>query len=321
MKNQKGFIQIPLLVIVIASIIVASVGAGVVLHKQGKLASITANISQMFKEAEETITTEKEEAKSEEEGQEEINQSGLESKFQETEAVERIIPKKTGEEVIDEEPQPEEILKEPREEKETVEEIGIVIEEEEKTEEVSKTKYATVVKLTDSKGNVQLQSEYNGKNTTWLSPWPELKVGETITIRIEVNNTVAEPVLYEFIGTGFPNTWQTENQVTVTIDNDIFNLETIHLRVFVKNSDNRYRAPYYDDMIQVFYKKEMIMGTEVKGIIASDTTWTLENSPYIAVDNITITPDSTLTIEPGVVVKFNTGIHLQVGGVCEQWAL
>jgi len=122
------------------------------------------------------------------------------------------------------------------------------------TEEISNTKYATVVKLTDSKGNVEFHSEYNGKKPTWPNPWPELKVGETITIKVEVNDTNAGPVFYEFVGPGFPNTWQTENWVTVTIDNEIFNLETIHLRVFVKNSDNQYRAPDYDDMIQVFYK-------------------------------------------------------------------
>jgi len=94
MRNQKGFIQIPLLIIIIVSIVaVSAVTTGVILYKQGKLTSITTDISQMFKEAEETITTEKKGAKSEE-GQEEINQLGLESKFQETEAIEKIVPKK-----------------------------------------------------------------------------------------------------------------------------------------------------------------------------------------------------------------------------------
>jgi len=116
--------------------------------------------------------------------------------------------------------------------------------------------HATIIRLVDTKGNTQFRSEYNNRNHTWPNPYPVLRVGETITIRVDVDNTVASPVVYEFVGTGFPNTWQTDNQVTITIDNDIFNLETIHLRVFVKNSDNQYRAPYYDDMIQVFYKKE-----------------------------------------------------------------
>jgi len=54
MKNQKGFIQIPLLIIVIASVVIASAGAGIVLHKQGKLASLTANISEVFKGTKDT---------------------------------------------------------------------------------------------------------------------------------------------------------------------------------------------------------------------------------------------------------------------------
>ena len=63
-KTQKGFIQIPLLIIVIASIVVASAGAGVVLHKQGKLAPLVANISEVFKGTKDITTVEEEELKS-----------------------------------------------------------------------------------------------------------------------------------------------------------------------------------------------------------------------------------------------------------------
>jgi len=122
-------------------------------------------------------------------------------------------------------------------------------------EELSE-KYATIVKLTDSNGNVNPQSEHNEQNPTWLQPWPTLEVGNTITFTIDVANQTASPVLYQFVGTGFPNEWQSDNSVTVTINEDVFNTETIHLRVFVKNSDSQYRAPNYDDMIQVFYTKE-----------------------------------------------------------------
>lgn len=48
--NQKGFIQIPLLIVIIASIFVMSAGTAVVLYRQGKLAPFVANISQVFKE-------------------------------------------------------------------------------------------------------------------------------------------------------------------------------------------------------------------------------------------------------------------------------
>jgi hypothetical protein len=44
--------------------------------------------------------------------------------------------------------------------------------------------------------------------------------------------------------------------------------------------------------------------TTVSGIIDKDTTWTQENSPYIVTGNILIKENVTLTIEPGVTVKF-----------------
>lgn len=48
--NQKGIIQIPLLIWVIVSLItVSAVGTGVVLYKQGKLVPLIASVSQIFK--------------------------------------------------------------------------------------------------------------------------------------------------------------------------------------------------------------------------------------------------------------------------------
>ncbi|MCK5459529.1 right-handed parallel beta-helix repeat-containing protein [Candidatus Parcubacteria bacterium] len=46
--------------------------------------------------------------------------------------------------------------------------------------------------------------------------------------------------------------------------------------------------------------------TEVSGIIDSDTTWTLANSPYIVTGNILVNEGVVLIIEPGVFVKFKT---------------
>ncbi len=54
--------------------------------------------------------------------------------------------------------------------------------------------------------------------------------------------------------------------------------------------------------------------TEVGGPIISDTTWTLANSPHIVVANVEVWQGVTLTIEPGVVVKFQAGKLLQVAG-------
>ncbi len=44
--------------------------------------------------------------------------------------------------------------------------------------------------------------------------------------------------------------------------------------------------------------------TSVPCSIASDTTWTLSASPYVATCDVTVNAGITLTVEPGVVVKF-----------------
>ena len=54
-KTQKAFIQIPILIgIIISLIVVGGIGAGLILHKQGKQTSLTANISEVFPETKES---------------------------------------------------------------------------------------------------------------------------------------------------------------------------------------------------------------------------------------------------------------------------
>ena len=48
----------------------------------------------------------------------------------------------------------------------------------------------------------------------------------------------------------------------------------------------------------------MASEVEVSGVIIEDTTWKSINSPYIVTGNILVNEGVTLTIEPGVVVKF-----------------
>ena len=53
--------------------------------------------------------------------------------------------------------------------------------------------------------------------------------------------------------------------------------------------------------------------TDVGGIISSDATWSLSNSPYNLISDVQVSPNVTLTIEPGVVVNGN-GLSVQVWG-------
>jgi len=54
--------------------------------------------------------------------------------------------------------------------------------------------------------------------------------------------------------------------------------------------------------------------TNVSGGIYTSTTWSLTNSPYIVTDTVVVYPGAILTIEPGVVVKFNQNKQLTVRG-------
>src|SRR5258708_3060649 len=54
--------------------------------------------------------------------------------------------------------------------------------------------------------------------------------------------------------------------------------------------------------------------TYVSGFISANTTWTVTGSPYIVNGNTLVSHGYTLTIEPNVVVKFDTNRVLQIDG-------
>lgn len=59
---------------------------------------------------------------------------------------------------------------------------------------------------------------------------------------------------------------------------------------------------------------DIVADTNVSGYISADTTWTSANSPYVVTGNIVVKSRVTLTIEPGVTVKTDSGESIQVDG-------
>ncbi len=62
------------------------------------------------------------------------------------------------------------------------------------------------------------------------------------------------------------------------------------------------------------FSTKLYTQTNVSGVISSNAAWTLSSSPYIVTGNILVNTGVTLTIEPGVIVKFEDLKSLQVNG-------
>jgi len=65
--------------------------------------------------------------------------------------------------------------------------------------------------------------------------------------------------------------------------------------------------------VGVFFKPVHAQ-TWVEGHITSNTTWTVADSPYRAINDVIVDPGFTLSIEPGVTVEFADGFSLIVNG-------
>jgi len=72
-------------------------------------------------------------------------------------------------------------------------------------------------------------------------------------------------------------------------------------------------------LLAVLYATEapIVRATDVGGVIDTDTTWTIAGSPYILTSNLVVTNGVTLTLEPGVEVRGNTGVEFDVLGHLE----
>ncbi|RMZ48964.1 T9SS C-terminal target domain-containing protein [Candidatus Marinimicrobia bacterium PRS2] len=67
-------------------------------------------------------------------------------------------------------------------------------------------------------------------------------------------------------------------------------------------------------ILSILLLSVVVAQTDVSGMISSNTTWVVSNSPYIVTGNILVNSDVTLTIEAGVTVKFDANKTILVQG-------
>lgn len=67
-------------------------------------------------------------------------------------------------------------------------------------------------------------------------------------------------------------------------------------------------------LLVCFAVLKIASGTDVSGVISTDSTWDISGSPYTVTGEITVLNGVTLTVDPNVEVKFNNGIGMMILG-------
>ncbi|MEM6966680.1 MAG: T9SS type A sorting domain-containing protein [Bacteroidota bacterium] len=65
-------------------------------------------------------------------------------------------------------------------------------------------------------------------------------------------------------------------------------------------------------LFALMISQAILAQTEVSGGIFTPTTWTATASPYVVTSDVVVFPDGSLTIEPGVEIKFNPDTRLEL---------
>jgi len=287
-KIQKGFIQIPLLVIIIASIVVASIGTGVVLYKQGKLDSLTAGISQIFKKSEREV---------------EIGEI-------------EVKPEKIGEEVAEGE------LEETGPEKETIaeREPSLEIQKEIYGEPPAGSGYPTIDKLcsdeygcSDQEMRPQLKSgdkicvtanASDPDDDEILYTW----ITETTGFmgKWSYSNKFCRTITEDNVGEG--------KHITAVIKDKN---QYFRKGKYGDNDGADDAKTFQFDVLPpstTFEQEYIVLSSPLGGNITQNSKLTLSSSPYIVNETIQILKGVILKIEPGVIIKFNKNTGIKVGG-------
>ena len=290
-KTQKGFIQIPLIVVIASLIIIVSIiGAGVVLYKQRKLTPLVANISEVFKgkaienkkESQPTIEAVPENTQSQPELiHETISQQGQEKENLECSSCEcppcpktqpcepKEIIKEVPVEKIVEKPVIKEVIKEVPVEKIVYKEIcSCPTTQPSPTDEFETAKakveqnelFPLITGYKDSKGYCRCSSGYNNIDCSGCPYFGnKVRVGETIRMEVSAIPSKNSPVIeYQFevnnIESNPVKGWGNENFAEYTVPNIPYS--SFMVTVLIRNDYPQRRSvnDTYDDYIQILYE-------------------------------------------------------------------
>ena len=253
-KTQKGFIQIPLLIIIIASIVVVSVGTGIILHKQIKLFTSTANISEALRTK--TIEIEKK--------LKPRTETVFESECPTCPPCEpKIITKEVPVEKIVEKPVIKEVIKEVPVEK-------IVYKETCSCPPIQpETSQEQFITYSGSEFGGKIDDYFPVITSFSADPSPSaarLKIGDEIHLKVEATDPYERQILYRWWCStcGFAydydkeRIWTTNNEIKykITAEDIKKSGESMRIGVYIKSEKEYYRRGEhgYDDGIYIDYK-------------------------------------------------------------------
>lgn len=105
--------------------------------------------------------------------------------------------------------------------------------------------------------------------------------------------------------------------VVSTVNNNVVTFKDEYV---IASTEYFYRVNTYNNQGSSTYTTPsnittpIITPTDISGGIASDTTLTLSNSPYLVSSNVVLAPSYTLRIEPGVHIRFASSTQIEIRG-------
>ena len=304
MKNQKGFIHIPLLIIVIASVVIASAGAGVVLHKQGKLTSLTADISEMFnKEVEENVEGNTTEKLSTEQTQEENQLEQNQEKLEKTQGEIRGAEKEEENQLESQfEIQPEEKIEEEKPEEFIEEEITPELEP-----EVDPCADVNCSDCQYCDSGICVNYCQGTNNNCGCSNCTNCNISDGCS----GNNYL------DYYCSGTNCTYTTDDCSDCSCSCDEYNIEESIERGNCEDGKDNDCDGYTDlgDSKCLSQKEFTVLTGPLGGNITQNSKLTLANSPYIVTETVQVLKGITLEIEPGVTIKFEENTGINIGGM------